>query len=114
MRVLCAIGMRDGPEMITQIQHILGGSLDLLILHVIDTEARLGLQKALGGPGMLRPGERPRQGLSPRLRGVQRRDSQQQDQRGPRAPGGAQHHVSSGHLPRHAVHSRHPKSAPLA
>ena len=62
MRVLCAIGMRDGPEMITQIQHILGGSLDLLILHVIDTEARLGLQKALGGPGLLRPGERPRQG----------------------------------------------------
>jgi nucleotide-binding universal stress UspA family protein len=59
MRVLCAIGMRNGPEMITQIQHILGGSLDLLILHVIDPEARLGMKKALGGPGLLRPTERP-------------------------------------------------------
>jgi nucleotide-binding universal stress UspA family protein len=61
MRVLCAIGMRDGPEMVTQVRQILGGRLDLLILHVIDTEARLGLKKALGGPGTLRPAERPRQ-----------------------------------------------------
>ena len=62
MRILCAIGMRDGPEMIGQIQQILGDGLDLLILHVIDTEARQGLKKALGGPGLRRPGERPRQG----------------------------------------------------
>jgi nucleotide-binding universal stress UspA family protein len=48
--------------MIAQIQQILGGRPDLLILHVIDPEPRLGLKKVLGGPpGLHRPGELPRQ-----------------------------------------------------
>ena len=53
MNVLCAIGLRDGPEVVRRVLGVTGAQHNLYLLHVIDTGPRRALEEYLHGPGML-------------------------------------------------------------
>ncbi len=55
MRVVCAIGLRDGPEVIERAVERVRAGLELVVLHVIDTGPRHDMD-IFGGP--LRHGPR--------------------------------------------------------
>jgi nucleotide-binding universal stress UspA family protein len=48
MRVLCAIGQRGGAAIIERVAAVVGGSPELLLLEVIDTGPRHGLERLIG------------------------------------------------------------------
>jgi nucleotide-binding universal stress UspA family protein len=54
MNILCAIGLRDGPEVVRRVLGAIGTGNDLYLLHVIDTGPRRALEEYLHGPGLLR------------------------------------------------------------
>ena len=54
MKVLCAIGMQGGPEIILRVREVIGVQHELYLLHVIDTGPRHTLEEYLHGPGLLR------------------------------------------------------------
>jgi len=54
MNVLCAIGLRDGPEVVRRVLGTTGAGHELYLLHVIDTGPRRALEDYLHGPGLLR------------------------------------------------------------
>ena len=49
MFVLCAIGLRNGPQMVRRLLEVIGRSQHLVLLHVIDVEPRQDLAH-LAGP----------------------------------------------------------------
>jgi nucleotide-binding universal stress UspA family protein len=51
MRVLCAVGIQNGAEMIRRVLSVIGPQHDLYLLHVIDTGPRRMLDEYLRGPG---------------------------------------------------------------
>ena len=53
MNILCAIELRDGPEVVRRVLGTTGSDHDLYLLHVIDTGPRRALEEYLHGPGML-------------------------------------------------------------
>ena len=55
MRVICAIGQRGGPELIHRLTEMAGDRVECLLLHVIDTGPRHGLEDYLRGPLHRRP-----------------------------------------------------------
>jgi nucleotide-binding universal stress UspA family protein len=50
MRILCAIGQRDGPQIIQRLLNILGNQHEIYLLYVLDTGPRQGLEDYLHGP----------------------------------------------------------------
>jgi nucleotide-binding universal stress UspA family protein len=57
MTILCAIGLRRGPELLQRLATLVASGRDLLLVHVIDEAPRQGWEHA---PRPLRPGSRPR------------------------------------------------------
>ncbi|HET6461612.1 MAG TPA: universal stress protein [Syntrophales bacterium] len=55
MRVICAIGQRGGAELIQRLVEMAGDKAVCLLLHVIDTGPRHGLEHYLRGPLHRRP-----------------------------------------------------------
>jgi nucleotide-binding universal stress UspA family protein len=52
MKILCAIGLRNGPELIRRAAAISAGQHEWFLLHVVDTGPRQGLEAYLRGlPG---------------------------------------------------------------
>lgn len=51
MRVLCAIGLQGGAELMGRLQSVLGPQHEIYLLHVIDTGPRRGLEELLNRPG---------------------------------------------------------------
>jgi nucleotide-binding universal stress UspA family protein len=54
MKVLCAIGMQGGPEIIQRVLDVTGPKHELYLLHVIDSGPRLTLEDYLHRPGAMR------------------------------------------------------------
>ena len=54
MRVICAIGVRGGADLVNSVVETLAPPVDLVILHVIDTGPRRGLESLMREPR--RPG----------------------------------------------------------
>ncbi len=50
MRVMCAIGRRGGPSLIDAISALLDRDDPVLLVHVVDSGPRRGLEGFLGGP----------------------------------------------------------------
>ncbi len=55
MRVLCAIGLQGGAQVVRRLQEVIGNGHELYLLHVIDTGPRRGLEEFLHRPGPRRP-----------------------------------------------------------
>ena len=53
MKILCAVGMRGGPETIRRLVALAGAGHELYLLHVIDSGPRDTLERFLKGPGLL-------------------------------------------------------------
>ncbi|MGD0005315.1 MAG: universal stress protein [Anaerolineaceae bacterium] len=51
MRILCAIGQSDGPQIIQRLANMLGNQHEIYLLHVLDPGPRLGLEEYLHNPG---------------------------------------------------------------
>jgi nucleotide-binding universal stress UspA family protein len=58
MKILCAIGQRDGPQIIQRLAAMLGSQHEISLLHVLDTGPRHGLEDFLRSPGPV-PHQRP-------------------------------------------------------
>ena len=58
MRILCAIGQRDGPQIILRLATMVGNQHEIYLLHVLDTGPRHGLEDFLHSPGPV-PHQRP-------------------------------------------------------
>jgi len=64
MRILCAVGQNDGPQIIERLASLLGNQHELYLLHVLDSGPRLGLEGYLRGPGPRRRALAPDQAQS--------------------------------------------------
>ena len=51
MRILCAIGQSDGPQIIQRLANMVGIQHEIYLLHVLDIGPRLGLEEYLRGSG---------------------------------------------------------------
>lgn len=58
MHILCAIGQRDGPQIIQRLATVLGSQHEIYLLHVLDPAPRHGLEDYLHSPGPV-PHQRP-------------------------------------------------------
>jgi nucleotide-binding universal stress UspA family protein len=48
MRVLCAVGLRSGPELVQRVAEILKAGSELLLVHVVDTGPHHDLKHLIG------------------------------------------------------------------
>jgi nucleotide-binding universal stress UspA family protein len=58
MRILCAVGQQGGEEIIQRLAGIFPKETEIVLLHVIDSGPRRGLEAYLGRAGQMRPGGR--------------------------------------------------------